>query len=50
MSSSLSTRRGGILAAAATLCNVNCLVARLKGALITLKLDLENVKRTMAIV
>lgn len=50
MSSSLSTRRGGNLAAAATLCNVNCLLTRLKGVLITPKFDLENVKRSMTTV
>lgn len=50
MSSSLSTRRGGNLAAAATLCNVNCLLTRLNGVLITPKFDLENVRRSMTTV
>ena len=50
MSSSLRIGRGGICAAAATFCEVKCLVARRKGGLINLKADLEVLKRSMTMV
>ena len=50
MSSSLSTRRGGIFATYLTFFKVKCLVMREIGVLIRAKVDLEILRENMRIV